>query len=220
MKTIQNLLMAALLAALSLGAPSQARAQHGDADSDEKSGETSDDTSGDNSGDRRIRWDPLTPNARRVVTIQYLASGGDYEGGIGFGYYHYPPKDIGMFLNFQVGTKKGEPYYETLGLGSFGDPVLGRYKDPLVINVGATKSFGKVGLFAGLGYGATQGVARKYDPLHILAKDGVYFVDDPEFDESGVNFTAGGTIDLGRMSMDIGFNSFTSSAYVGAGWNF
>lgn len=164
-----------------------------------------------------LEFDP----PRTLWTVQYLAPGGDYEKGVGLGVYHYPGKDKwGYFLNFQIGIHKGEPYYETLDIDSFGDPVRGRYQDPVVINVGMTRSFGQFGVFAGAGFGGSSGVARKYDPMHILADDGEYFTPDSELDTSGVNFTAGGTVDLGKLSLDLGYNTSTTSFYFGVGSTF
>lgn len=169
--------------------------------------------------ERRVELNLQPP--RTVWTVQYLAPGGDYEKGVGFGVYHYPGDDQwGYFMNLQVGIHQGEPYYEKLDPGSFGDPVRGRYQDPVIFNVGATRSFGQFGIFAGLGYGGSSGVARKYDPLHILADDGEYYTPDSELDESGVNFTAGGTVDLGQISFDLGYNTASTSLYFGVGSTF
>lgn len=157
--------------------------------------------------------------ARRIFTIQYLA-GGDYEPGLGLAFYYYPPTGIGYFAGFQIGVKEQEPFYDDLSLGSFGDPIQERFQTPLVVNVGITKSLGRLGIFGGVGYGSAEGIARKYDPLHILGDDGTYYVGDPQNDESGFNLTGGSTISFDKISMDIGYNSFTSSIYVGMGGNF
>ena len=91
----------------------------------------------------------------------------------------------------------------------------------MIINVGITKALSdQFGVFAGIGYGAVVGVAEMYDPLEILADNGHYYVPDDELDSSGINFTAGGSAQLDRVTLEAGFNTFTSSVYIGVGTNF
>ncbi len=77
-----------------------------------------------------------------------------------------------------------------------------------------------IGGYAGIGYVSVTGVAEKNDPMKILSGDGRYYVDDPENDESGANLNAGIIFGIEKIIFNLGYHSFTSSAYFGIGGRF
>jgi len=111
--------------------------------------------------------------------------------------------------------------YENLTVSSFGDPVVERYKDLALGNIGITKKVSQNFIaYAGIGYASATGGAKKYDPLLILGSNGTYYVNDPQNDKSGANFNAGIIVALDKLAFNIGYNSFTSSAFFGIGGRF
>ena len=153
-------------------------------------------------------------------TIEYLPSS-EYKSAIGFGIYGAKYDGIGYYGNFQLTISTNEPHYESLNINSFGDPVTDRYEDLMIFNVGITKRISSVlGGYLGVGYAFVEGFAEKYDPYHILSSNGYYYVSDTAKDESSGNVNAGILLDAGSVTINIGYHSFTSSAYFGIGGRF
>jgi hypothetical protein len=152
--------------------------------------------------------------------VEYLPES-DYESALGVGGYRIEDSGIGFYGNIQLTLTPREPHYDSLDTGSYGDPVTGRYQDIFLANIGLTKKFADgVSGYAGLGFVSVTGVAEKHDPLHILASDGTYYVDDPENDDSGMNLNTGVIFGLGSFALNLGYHSFTNSLYFGAGMKF
>lgn len=158
--------------------------------------------------------------AEIAFDIEYLPES-DYESAIGVGVYRFEDDGIGFYGNLQLTLAPREPHYDSSLTSGFGDPVTARYRDILLVNVGLTKKFTDgFGGYAGVGFASVTGVAERYDSWHILASDGVYYEDDPDNDESGLNLNAGLMFGLGSVALNVGYHSFTSSLYFGAGLQF
>lgn len=156
-----------------------------------------------------------------VLDIEYVPKASGYESALGVGYYQIKDDGLGVYGNIQLTLMKREPMYENLSVSSFGDPVTERYKDLIMGNVGITKNVTpSFVVYAGVGYASAAGVARKYDPLGILGGGGTYYVNDPQNDKSGANLNAGIIFVLDKLALNIGYNSFTSSAFFGIGGRF
>jgi len=156
-----------------------------------------------------------------VFDIEYVPRASGYESAFGVGYYQTKEDGFGLYGNIHATLTQREPMYESLTVNSFGDPVVERYKDLAIGNIGITKKFTQnLTVYAGVGYASATGGAKKYDPLHILGSNGTYYVDDPANDKSGANFNAGLIISLEKLAFNLGYNSFTSSAFFGIGGKF
>jgi hypothetical protein len=159
-----------------------------------------------------------------VVSLLYTPESSSYEPSYGVGIYGIHDKNISYYINLQFSslrTSDSENYYESLDIYSFGDPVEKRFQDNFVFNFGITKSLTKYfSGYGGLGFSILSGVAKKYDPMHILGSNGTYYVPDDENDESSINFNIGTIINIKKVCIDIGYNSFRSDMYFGLGWKF
>ena len=156
-----------------------------------------------------------------IVDIEYMPNSGGYKNTFGLGFYKFNDDGFGGYANFLTYLGKDEPLYDTLTISSFGDPVRERYTDLTIGNIGITKKlFNNLGLYAGIGYASGTGIARKYDPLQILGSGGTYYVYDPANDHSGVNLNAGVILMLEKLALNIGYQSFTKTAYIGIGASF
>lgn len=114
-----------------------------------------------------------------------------------------------------------EPHYEFLNVNSFDDPVTGRYEEILIFDFGLTKKITPIlNGYLGIGYVSVEGFAEKYDSTYILSVDGIYYVSDSAKDHAGGNLNAGILLNAGSVSFNIGYHSFTSSAYFGIGGSF
>jgi|AZIK01.1.fsa_nt_gi hypothetical protein len=161
-----------------------------------------------------------TARSESAWDIEYLPSG-DYESAFGAGVYQAKQEGVGFYGNLQITLTEREPEYDSLTISSFGDPVTNRYKDIMIFNFGITKQVASnVSGYAGIGYASATGIAQKDDPMNILASDGKYYVDDPANDESGGNLNAGILFGTEKIVFNLGYHSFTSSAYFGIGGRF
>lgn len=159
---------------------------------------------------------------KTIADIEY-SPGGTYGSALGLGLYKLDPIGIGFYGNLLTSINaKREPQYDALTVTSFGDPVTDRFKDKLLmINLGITKSFtANIGGYIGIGYASADGRAQKFDPLRILASDGTYYVNDPANDKSGANLNGGVILGFEKVSLNVGYNSFTARPYVGLGVRF
>ena len=153
-------------------------------------------------------------------TVEYLPSD-DYKSVVGFGMYDIKAESHGYYGNIHVSITANDPHYDFLNVNSFGDPVTDRYEELLIFNVGLTKKITSAfNGYLGIGYAAVEGYAEKYDPTFILSVDGVYYVPDTANDHTGGNLNAGILFEVGRVSINIGYHSFTSSTYFGIGGSF
>ncbi len=154
---------------------------------------------------------------RTAWDIEYLPST-EYERAFGAGAYRFRHNAVGFYGNFQITLADREPKYDSLNIASYGDPVTDRYKDIMLFNIGITGQINEnIGGYAGVGYASVKGIAQKYDPMRILASDGIYYVDVPSDDESGVNLNAGVIFGFEKVIFNIGYHSFSSSVYFGVG---
>jgi hypothetical protein len=152
-----------------------------------------------------------------IFTMDYSKPQG-HRGTFGFGYYDFKEDKLGLYMNLSL-AMRGSNHYESLGINSFGDPIQNRYKESLTFNIGATKEVTKyIGIYAGIGFTSIDGIARKYDSSHILSSSGYYSVSDPANDSSGFNTNAGFIITTSPVSFNLGYNSFTKTAYIGIGF--
>ncbi|MDX1610150.1 MAG: hypothetical protein R3225_08515 [Halofilum sp. (in: g-proteobacteria)] len=164
----------------------------------------------------------LTSGAARgeaeiALAVQYLPEG-DYESAFGVGVYRFESEGFGFYGNVALTLADRAPYYESLTVDSFGDPVTKRYQDLALFSVGITRALTEnIGGYVGAGYGWAIGVARKDDPTNILASDGEYYVDDPANDESGLNVNAGLIFFTSGPVFEIGYHSFAERLYLGVG---
>lgn len=157
-----------------------------------------------------------------VFTGQYLSKS-EYSGGYAWGLGAYGVANSGpsLYVNGMFSGHSDDDHYDDLDTQSFGDPIRDRKKDLGVFNVGGTFGLAEsLALYAGLGYGWETGYAKKYDPTHILSDDGIYYVDDPSRDDSGLNGNAGVLLFLKNFTLEAGYHSFVEKAYFGAGWRF
>lgn len=161
-----------------------------------------------------------TARCENVLDIEYMPTS-DYGSVLGVGFYQSKPESFGLYGNFQRTIAFREPKYESLNISSFGDPVIGLYKDIMLLNIGVTRQiYASVIGYAGIGFASVKGIARKYDPLHILASDGEYYVDYPAYDESGGNLNVGIIFGIKKVVFNLGYQSYTSNAYLGVGFRF
>lgn len=156
-----------------------------------------------------------------VIDFESLSSSGDYEGAIGAGIYQLKNSGVGYYGNAQITASNREPLYEGLNTSSFGDPVTGRCKDLVIVDIGVVHDimdylYG----YAGVGYVSVEAFARKYDPYHILANNGNYYVPDSANNESGINLNLGLILKIEQLTLNAGYHSFTGSKYVGVGLAF
>ena len=152
--------------------------------------------------------------------IEYLPES-DYDNAFGLGYYQYKQEGVGFYGNFQITLTEREPSYDSLNPSSFGDPITGNYKEIMLFNLGITKKVTSyLSGYAGVGYASATAIVQKYDSTRILASDGQYYVNDPNNDESGGNLNAGIIISMEKIIFNLGYHSFTSSAYFGIGGRF
>ena len=160
---------------------------------------------------------------RSVVTFQYLPNS-DYETVIGAGLYSFKRNATGFYINGQVtaqSTSERDDFFESLSVNSFGDPVTGYISDFVTANIGVTRFFGEhLGIFLGVGYASIEGYAEMFDPLYILDSDGSYLVRESSLDDSGMNGNGGIILQLGRVSVELGYQSFVEQGYVGLGFSF
>jgi len=164
---------------------------------------------------------PAYAEGAGIIDIEYLPKTGEYESAFGVGYYQINESSFGFYGNFQGTIKSNKPMYENLTISSFGDPVTQRTKDLLIGNIGVTRGFTpNIGIYAGIGYASATGIAQKFDPMLILAPDGIYYVNDPSNDKSGVNLNAGIILSIKSIAFNAGYHSFTKSAYFGVGVQF
>ena len=158
-----------------------------------------------------------------TVTFQYLPNS-DYETVIGVGLYSFKYRATGFYINGQVtvqSTSERDDFYESLNVNTFGDPITGYISDFATLNIGVTHSFGEnLGLFLGVGYASIEGYAEMFDPLYILDSDGTYLVRESSPDDSGVNGNGGLILQLGKLSVELGYQSFIKEGYVGLGFSF
>jgi len=157
-----------------------------------------------------------------IIDIEYLPSSGKYEGGIGIGGYQIN-SDVGLYGNFQGTITTREPMYESLTVNSFNDPIVKRYNDISILNIGASKKFfDNLAGYIGIGYAQSDGITQKYDPSHILGSNGAYYVKEPSRDEKAVNINGGILLfsNNGKLTLNIGRNSFTGGNYFGLGIRF
>ena len=163
---------------------------------------------------------PGTETGFSTLVLQFMPND-DYESVWGAGWYSFKDKRFGFYINGQLtmqATSDRDDFYESLNVGSFGDPVTGSISDFGVLNIGATFALGNnFGLFAGIGYADVTGYAEKFDPLFILDSDGEYLVRDPSLDESGENINAGLMFRLQKVSFELGHQSFAKETYLGIG---
>ncbi len=163
---------------------------------------------------------PPQANSETAGDIEYLPDS-DYESALGAGIYQSKNESIGFYVNMQLTLNVREPHYDSLNITSFGDPVTDRYRDIFLINAGITKQLAPfITGYAGAGLASVTGIAQKDDPSNILASDGKYYVDDPQNDETGGNINAGVIIKAGSLAFNIGYHTFTNSAYFGIGAQF
>ncbi len=165
---------------------------------------------------------PSTVMAEGALMAQYAPGNSKYEDALGLGIYELKDERIGIYVNLQASGVYGrEPYYESLTTTSFGDPITNTYNDIAVLNLGITKrAISQVYAYVGLGYAVLAGTVEKYDPYHILASDGYYYVGDPANTDSGINVNVGLLFNINRLTAELGYNSFFSNIYFGIGINF
>jgi len=156
-----------------------------------------------------------------VVTGQYLMMD-EGENGWGLGVYSFKDKKFSWYANFQISLDRvnnNTYYYDFISQSTFNDPVSDEITSGCVFNVGITRNLYKfIGVYAGLGYATVVDYLELYDSYHILAPDGHYYVDDG--DSSGLNCNAGVMLFIKRVTVELGYNTFISSPYLGFGIKF
>lgn len=163
---------------------------------------------------------PIAAHSEVLWDLEYLPKD-LYESAIGTGIYQIKPSGVGFYGNFQMTLTQREPHYDTLNTSSFGDPVVETFKDLMILNIGITKQLGQyAAIYAGAGYASVTGVARKYDPMHILGENGDYYVDEPAYDDSGANINAGLIFKYKKLGVNFGYQSFPKIPYAGIGMVF
>jgi hypothetical protein len=159
--------------------------------------------------------------SQNFVDIEYLPAGGGYESSFGVGFYNLAQDKFGLYFNGQTNLSKREPKYESLSTTTFGDPILKKYKELTAFNLGATRSLGSVvAVYGGVGYAIATGGAQMFDPLHILAGDGIYYVNDSAGDKSGMNVNGGIIVHGDKVMLNVGYHSFSKTYYFGVGASF
>ena len=158
-----------------------------------------------------------------TLTFQYLPNN-DYETVVGVGLYSFKYRETSYYINGQFtaqSTSERDDFYETLTVNSFGDPIVGYISDFGTLNIGMTRSLGeKFGVFAGIGYAWVEGYAEMFDPLYILSSDGYYLVRESSPDDSGFNANGGAILQIGRLSLELGYHSYVKQGYAGIGLSF
>jgi len=162
----------------------------------------------------------LLAHADTIVDIQSLPDTDTHDRSLGFGVYEFKPEEAGAYASFFY-TGKRDPEYSSLDTWSFDDPLRDTYKNLAMINLGVTNGLGEMGLiYLGVGYAWVIGQARYYDPMHILAPDGIYYTDYADNDDYGFNFNAGIIFLIGNLSLNAGYHSFSGETAFGVGWRF
>ena len=158
-----------------------------------------------------------------ALTFQYVPNS-DYETVVGVGLYGFRYRETGYYINGQFSARtisSRDDLYENLTVNSFGDPIVDYVSEFAAFNVGITRSFSQnFGVFMGVGHASVEGFAEMFDPMYILDTDGQYFVPEPGPDDSGFNANGGAMVQLGRLSLELGYHSFIKQGYAGIGFSF
>ena len=157
-----------------------------------------------------------------AVTANFLRSN-EYSGDFAFGIGAYGTSkyDFSFYMNTMFSFHSESDHYDSLTIESFGDPVRDRKKDLFMLSAGPTYGISEYcAIYSGLGFGVEWGYVKKYDPMHILSDDGIYYVDDPSRDNTGVNLNVGLLLFLKDFTLEFGYHTFPQKTYLGAGWRF
>ncbi len=157
---------------------------------------------------------------KTMWTVEYLPSD-DYKSVVGFGVYDIKDESYGYYGNMHVSITANKPHYDFLNVNSFGDPVTDRYEELLMFDFGFTKKITtSLNGYFGIGFASVEGYAEKYDSTFIFSVDGKYYVPDTANDHTGGNINVGLLFEVGVVSLNLGYHSFTRRAYFGLGGNF
>lgn len=164
---------------------------------------------------------PAVCSAKGIITLQVSPGTENNYGSWGFGIYQIKDKKPGFYLNCQFSAdSQRDNYYDSLNKYSFDDPVIADMNEILMGNVGVTLGITEwLGLYTGIGYVSTTQTYEKYDPYHILAENGTYFVPGDD-SGGGPNFNVGAVVNIKRLTLEVGYNSFLKIPYFGFGANF
>lgn len=132
-------------------------------------------------------------------------------------------KRIGFFAEFRItrGYPEQADYRDHIDVvlaDSFGDQIREESMEHENYAAGVMYRFtSRILAHAGLGYTASRGVQKRYDRYHILGEGGEYYIYSGE-ESSGVSFTGGATLLLGRMiAVQVGYESVPRGLILGFG---
>ncbi|HYW05041.1 MAG TPA: hypothetical protein VFA86_13985 [Gammaproteobacteria bacterium] len=160
--------------------------------------------------------------AAMAITGNYL-SDDQYSGGyaIGLGVYGLRPHGLSYYGNSDFSTHDNKYQYDSLNPSSFGDAIIARKHDLVLVNFGVTYTLTPfTAFYGGVGFASEQGYDAKFDPTYTLSPDGTYYVNDNARDRSGGNANVGVLLFLEHFTLEFGYQSFMQKTYIGAGWRF
>ena len=137
-----------------------------------------------------------------TATGLVMAPSGDEATMVGAGTYWTRNASLGGYFNFASSVEAGS-FLESLSLGrsAASDAATG-----YVVNLGATYQIGNdIAAYGGVGLAGTSPGASS-PPTDV--------------EDQGFNANVGMLVDLGDLSLDLGYNSFFTTTYVGIGFEF